>query len=127
MLALYTPNSIDTPAIVWGTHFAGGIISPANPAYTVEELVFQLRNSGAKALATQLPLIENARKAARKVGLPENRIILLGDEQDATFRHFTSLGGNADLSRHERVKINDPSKELAFWHIAPEPQDSRRV
>jgi acyl-CoA synthetase (AMP-forming)/AMP-acid ligase II len=24
VLALYTPNSIDTPVIVWGTHYAGG-------------------------------------------------------------------------------------------------------
>jgi 4-coumarate--CoA ligase len=113
---LYTPNSIDTPSIIWGTHFAGGIISPANPAYTVEELAFQLRNSGAKALATQLPLIENARKAAQQVGLPENRIILLGDGKDGSshFRHFTSLGNTAGLSRHGRVKVNDPAKELAF-------------
>jgi 4-coumarate--CoA ligase len=116
VLALYTPNSIDTPAIIWGTHFAGGVISPANPAYTVEELAFQLRNSGAKALATQLPLIENARKAAQKVGLPENRIILLGDGRDDTsqFRHFTSLGNTPGVSHHGRVKINDSSKELAF-------------
>ena len=116
VLALYTPNSIDTPAIVWGTHFAGGIVSPANPAYTVEELAFQLRNSGAKAVATQLHLIENARKAAQKVGLPENRIILLGDEKDTTCRHqhFTSIGNTADSSRYGRVKVNDPGKELAF-------------
>jgi 4-coumarate--CoA ligase len=116
VLALYTPNSIDTPAIVWGTHFAGGILSPANPTYTVEELAFQLQNSGAKALATQLPLIENARKAAQKVGLPEDRIILLGGGRDerSQFRHFTSLGNIAGLSRHGRVKVNDPAKELAF-------------
>jgi 4-coumarate--CoA ligase len=116
VLALYTPNSIDMPAIVWGTHFAGGIISPANPAYTVEELAFQLRNSGAKALATQLPLIDNARKAAQRVGLPEDRIILLGDGQDtkSRFRHFAFLGEKADLSRHGRVKITNPAKELSF-------------
>ena len=82
----------------------------------MEELAFQLQNSGAKALATQLPLIENARKAARKIGLPENRIILLGNGKDATsqFRHFTSLGEKTGLSRHGRVKVNNPAKELAF-------------
>jgi len=113
---LYTPNSIDTPAIVWGTHFAGGIISPANPGYTVEELAFQLQNSGAKALATQLPLIENARKAAEKVGLPEDRIILLGDGKDPTsqFRHFTTLGERTGLPSNGRVELTNPAKELAF-------------
>ena len=39
VLALYTPNCIDTPAITWGTHWAGGIVSPANPGYTVDALV----------------------------------------------------------------------------------------
>jgi 4-coumarate--CoA ligase len=75
-----------------------------------------LQNSGAKALATQLPLIENARKAAQKAGLPEDRIILLGGGRDewSQFRHFTSLGNSAGLSRHGRVKVNDPAKELAF-------------
>ena len=75
-----------------------------------------MQNSGAKALATQLPLIENARKAAQKAGLPEDRIILLGGGRDewSQFRHFTSLGNSAGLSRHGRVKVNDPAKELAF-------------
>jgi 4-coumarate--CoA ligase len=75
-----------------------------------------LQNSGAKALATQLPLIENARKAAQKSGLPEDRIILLGGGRDewSQFRHFTSLGNSAGLPRHGRVKVNDPAKELAF-------------
>jgi 4-coumarate--CoA ligase len=75
-----------------------------------------LQNSGAKALATQLPLIENARKAAQKSGLPEDHIILLGGGRDewSQFRHFTSLGNSAGLSRHGRVKVNDPAKELAF-------------
>ena len=39
---LFTPNSIDTPIIMHGTHWAGGIVSPANPQYTVDELCFQL-------------------------------------------------------------------------------------
>ena len=42
VLGLYTPNSVETPAITWGVHFAGGIVSPANPGYTAEELAFQL-------------------------------------------------------------------------------------
>jgi acyl-CoA synthetase (AMP-forming)/AMP-acid ligase II len=35
--------SIDTPVVMWGTLWAGGTISPANPGYTVDELAFQLR------------------------------------------------------------------------------------
>jgi 4-coumarate--CoA ligase len=116
VLAVYTPNSIDMSTVVWGTLYAGGIVSPVNPAYTAEELAFQLKNSGAKALATQLPLIETAVKAARKVGLPKYRIFLLGDGEDPTSRypHFTSLKSTPGRFSYGRVKVRNPSKELAF-------------
>jgi long-subunit acyl-CoA synthetase (AMP-forming) len=115
VLALYTPNCIDTPAILWGTHWAGGIISPANPGYNVDELAFQLKDSGAKALATQKPFLENARKACKKVGIEEDRIILLGDERDETarFKHFLNVRNISGASRYRRAKI-DPKKDLAF-------------
>ncbi|KAL9612657.1 MAG: hypothetical protein Q9204_008945, partial [Flavoplaca sp. TL-2023a] len=93
VLALFTPNSIDTPSVLWGCHWAGGIVSPANPAYTVDELAFQLKDSGAKALVTQRALLPTATKAAKQVGIPEDRIILLGDERDESmrFKHFQSI------------------------------------
>ena len=36
VLALFTPNSIDTPAVVWGCHWAGGIVTTANPGTIVK-------------------------------------------------------------------------------------------
>lgn len=115
VLALYTPNSIDTPAIIWGALWAGGIVSPANPGYNVEELVFQLKDSGAKAIATQRPLLGVATKAAKQVGIPEDQIILLGDENDPTrkFKHFQSIRNLAEASRYRRSKVN-PKEDLAF-------------
>lgn len=55
----------------------GGIQSPANAAYSAAELEYQLINSKAKALFTCLPLLETARQAAKKSGIPDNRIYLL--------------------------------------------------
>ena len=116
ILATYTANSIDSPAVVWGTRFAGGVVSPANPAYTADELAFQLQDSGARALVTQLPLLQNALRAARKAGLTEDRIILLGDTRDESFRfkHFTAIQKPNSTPDYERVEVNDPAKELAF-------------
>ncbi|KXT11909.1 hypothetical protein AC579_8581 [Pseudocercospora musae] len=115
VLALYTPNCIDTPAITWGTHWAGGIVSPANPGYTVEELAYQLKDSGAKALITQLPQLPLAIEAAKKVGIPEDRIALIGDERDPNGRikHFTSVRNISGTQRFRRAKVN-PEKDLAF-------------
>ncbi|KAA8650535.1 hypothetical protein EYZ11_002087 [Aspergillus tanneri] len=115
VLALFTPNSIDTPVVMWGTHWAGGVVSPANPAYTVDELAYQLKNCGAKALATQVPQLSVATEAAKLAGIPEDRIFLVGDERDSQFRfkHFTSIRNISGATRYRKTKIN-PDKDLSF-------------
>lgn len=114
VLALYTPNSIDTPPVMWGTLWAGGVVTPANPGYTVDELVYQLKDSGAKAIITQYPLLGNARKAAEKVGIPEDRIALLGEVKDPEYKvkHFTSIRNTSGATRYRRTKSK--STDLAF-------------
>ncbi|KAI4168215.1 MAG: hypothetical protein LQ343_006543 [Gyalolechia ehrenbergii] len=115
VLVLFTPNSIDTPSVLWGCHWAGGVVSPANPGYTVDELAFQLKDSRAKALVTQKSWLSVATKAAKQVGIPEDRIILVGDDRDEThrFKHFQSIRNLAGTSRYRRTKIN-PKEDLAF-------------
>ena len=115
VLALFTPNCVDTPALIWGCHWAGGIVSPANPGYTTDELAFQLKDSGAKALATQKPFLKVALEAAERVGIPDNRVILIGDERDPTarYKHFTSIINTAGTNRYRRTKLN-PKEDLAF-------------
>ncbi|CZT08566.1 probable 4-coumarate-CoA ligase 2 [Rhynchosporium graminicola] len=115
VLALYSPNCIDTPALTWGVSWAGGILSPANPGYTADELAFQLKDSRAKALATQKPFLEIAQEACKKAGIDEDRIILIGDEKDETakFKHFTNIRNISGATRFRKAKI-DPKKDLAF-------------
>lgn len=115
VMALFTPNCIDIPTVIWGTLWAGGIISPANPGYTTDELAFQLKNSGAKALCTQKAFLKTALEAAKQAGIPEDRIILVGDERDETakFKHFSSILNIAGTNRYRRTKIN-PKGDLAF-------------
>lgn len=114
VLALYTPNCIDTPAVTFGTHWAGGILSPANPAYTPDELAFQLKDCGAKGLITQKEFLKSACEAAQTAGIPHERIILVGDEKDQTghFKHFSSIRNISRSSRYRRTKANP--KDLAF-------------
>lgn len=116
VLCLYTPNSIDTPILTWGTHWAGGIVSPANPEYTADELAHQISDSGARLLATQMILLPRARKAAKLAGLPESAIILLNDERDPDrhFKHFTSIRSFAGANQQCRAKVTNPEKDLCF-------------
>ena len=115
VLNLFTSNCIDTPAITWGCHWAGGILSPANPGYTADELAFQLKDAGAKAIVTQLPFLQTALAAAKQAGIAEDRIILLGDAKDESrrFKHFSAIRNMAGTSRFRRTKL-DPRNDLAF-------------
>ncbi|KAH9818582.1 putative 4-coumarate--CoA ligase 1 [Teratosphaeria destructans] len=115
VLGMYSPNSIDTPIVTWGCHFAGGIVSPANPGYSADELAFQLKDSGAKALCTQVACLKTALEACKKVGIPEDRVCLLGNDKDKSgkFKHFTTLRNISGTQRYRRVKV-DPAKDLAF-------------
>ncbi|PLB48325.1 putative phenylacetyl-CoA ligase [Aspergillus steynii IBT 23096] len=117
MLALFTPNSIDTPAVMCGTLWAGGVVTPANPAYTVDELAFQLKASEAKALVTQTALLHVALEAAHKVGIPEDRVILIGDERapnPTRVRHFSSIRNTSGATRYVKVRVTEPREEMAF-------------
>lgn len=115
VLAFFTPNSIDTPALTWGAHWAGGIVSPANPGYTADEFAFQLKDAGAKAVVTQKCFLKTACEAAKIVEIPEDRIILLGNETDETgrFKHFCSIRDMSGTSHYKRTRAN-PKKDIAF-------------
>jgi 4-coumarate--CoA ligase len=100
---------------VLGTVWAGGVVTPANPLYTPEELAFQLSDAGARAIVTQRAFLPTATEAARRAGIPESRIVLLGEERDETgrFRHFDSIRDTSYVSWYPRTRI-DPRKDLLF-------------
>jgi 4-coumarate--CoA ligase len=115
VLGLFSPNCIETPVITFGALWAGVVVTPANPGYMVNELAYQLEDSGAKAIVTQLATIEIVQKACAKVGLPEDRIILLGDARDGSgkFKHWTSVRNISGTTRYKKTRIS-PKMDLAF-------------
>jgi ribosome assembly protein SQT1 len=75
---------IDTLTLAWATHRLGGIQTPANAAYSVEEIVHQLKDSGAKCVFTCVPLLSTTLEAAEKAGIPKNRVYILEIPKEAT-------------------------------------------
>jgi 4-coumarate--CoA ligase len=65
-------------------------VSPANPAYTEEELLHQLSDSGAKAIITIPELLPVAVAAGKRANIPLERIILFKSSKDG-HQHYTSL------------------------------------
>lgn len=114
VLALYAPNDVDTSPVIYGTLFAGGIVTPANPGYSVDELAYQLENSGARALVTTKQFLGTALAAAQKVGIAKDRIILLGAERDETYliKHWSNIRKTSGATRYRRRKAKP--EDLAF-------------
>lgn len=115
VLAIFSPNAIDTPSVIWGTHWAGGAVSPANPGYTVQELAFQLKDAGARAMITLWPLLDVAKTAADHVGIPHDKIILMGDKRDPhnRFKHFLDFEATPNAVLQQKTVL-DPKRDLAF-------------
>lgn len=113
VLTLFAPNSIDMPVVIYGTFFAGGIVSPANPNYSADELGFQVTDNGCKAIATTESLLPVATAAARKASIPLDRIILIDDARSNQFRHFDQIVKASPGESYQRVKV-DPDNALAF-------------
>lgn len=76
VVGVFALNTIDIMTLSWAIHRINGVSSPANAAYSVEELAHQLTNSGSKVLFTVMPLLETALKAADKAKIPRNKIYI---------------------------------------------------
>ncbi|KAF3916651.1 S-dihydroxybenzoyltransferase [Dactylellina cionopaga] len=115
VMAVFTFNNIESPLLTWGVLWAGGVLSPANPGYTLDELVYQLKNCEAKAITTQAEVLPLVKEAATRVGIPHDRILIIGDTKVQGFTHITQLKNMS----HREIKITrrpkfDPEKDLAF-------------
>ena len=55
-----------------------------NHSYTLDEVVHQLRDSGAKYMVTTIDLLPTATKAAEICGIAPDAILLFGGADDAT-------------------------------------------
>lgn len=65
-------------------------VRAANPAYTVEELIYQLRTTDAKLLIVHPWNLPTALAAAQRIGMAMDRIVLFNAEESNTkYSHLT--------------------------------------
>jgi 4-coumarate--CoA ligase len=85
-------------------------VSPANPAYTEEELLHQLIDSGAKAIITLPDLLPVAVAAGKRANIPPERIILFKSAKDGHQHYASLLSEKYAESTRGKIKPDD----LAF-------------
>ncbi len=76
---------------------------PANPSYTHDELRHQLETAKAGMIIVHPSFFATALKAARSIGIAENRIILMeGSRNNATIDSLVAFGNANQLNFVER-------------------------
>ena len=113
LLTSISPNNIDTPPLILGVLWASGTVTFANPTFTADELALQLKDSGAKAIATNADMLPTARQTAANAGIPTDRIILLGDKRVPGHKHWKDIHDPSQALRWHRYKI-DVERDVAF-------------
>ena len=92
VLAIFSPNIPEYAIAYLAAIRLGGIVTPANPLYTPEELAFQLNDAGAKFLLTIPLFVETATAAAGQSGVKE--VFVFGEAEGATpFAQLMKPGG----------------------------------
>ncbi|KAI5782548.1 hypothetical protein FPQ18DRAFT_283629 [Pyronema domesticum] len=87
---VYSGNNVFYPSLYLGIIAAGGIFTGANPTFTVRELAFQLKDSGASILITSSDSLKTGIEAADMVGMERSKIfvfddsLILGDIENGT-------------------------------------------
>jgi acyl-CoA synthetase (AMP-forming)/AMP-acid ligase II len=77
VVALFAPNSPEYAIVFHAVAAIGGVVTTINPSYTVDELAFQLEHSHARALFAAPDVLDRARAAAQRAGVPD--VYALGD------------------------------------------------
>lgn len=80
--ALLSDNRIEWPELFLGNVLSGAQYVPLNWHLTVPEIVYLLNNSSADFLIVDEKNEITGRAAAHEVGIPDSRIIVLGDTYD---------------------------------------------
>ena len=106
VVAIMAPNIPEYAAVFHGVAYAGGTITTINPAYTADEVRFQLLDARAEILIT-IPAFEGTAKAA-SVGTGVTEVFVLGDAAgDSRFEDLLGAPQLAqtpvDLHRHTVV------------------------
>ncbi|TXK09961.1 AMP-binding protein [Microbacterium hatanonis] len=77
VVAMLCPNVPAFATVFHGVLRLGAVATTINSLYTAHEIEEQLRDSAATWIVTISPLLEHAAEAARAVGIPDERIIVL--------------------------------------------------
>ena len=77
VIGCFSLNTIDYMTLAWAVHRLGGVVSAVNAAYNADELEFQMKHSGCKAVFTALPLLKTCMKGVESSNIAKEKVFIL--------------------------------------------------
>lgn len=109
VVATFSFNHIYYPIICFGIHRTGAAITSANPTFSAEELQHQLEVTNAKFLLVHPSVLQTGLAAAKAIGLPNDRVMLIEPTSNAK-QDFVTL----DEVIQEGLRHPEPFTERQF-------------
>ncbi|KAJ3023145.1 UNVERIFIED_CONTAM: hypothetical protein HDU68_008753 [Siphonaria sp. JEL0065] len=106
VICIISPNNIQYPIVVHAIVKAGGIVSPVNSGYKRKEILYQVRDSGARFLVVDGGSLEIAVDVARQVGIPMDRVVLFDGGLEGK-EGFQTVSGLIRVGRKLKVVVAD--------------------
>ncbi|KAF9465775.1 phenylacetyl-CoA ligase [Collybia nuda] len=76
VVLIFSRNHVDYPVAIWAVHRLGGVISGANPDFSSNELLYQLKETKASVLIVHPDALDTALAAANDAGLDSDRVVV---------------------------------------------------
>ncbi|EME77268.1 uncharacterized protein MYCFIDRAFT_42475 [Pseudocercospora fijiensis CIRAD86] len=128
---IHTPNNVFVPAAYLGIVGGARCFSAINPIYTVEEIVYQMKLTGAKCILAHPSVVERDLEAAKKAGtnpkifqfsddeapLKEIKAAkdwrhMLGSEQEAQSYHWPELSPDESVNTIATINFSSGTTGL---------------
>ncbi|KAG2065600.1 amp dependent CoA ligase [Suillus decipiens] len=114
-LVIFSPNHIDYPVAIWAAHRLGGVVSCANPANNVNELLYQLKMVHASLIITHSSALHTALGAAQAAGLPSERVVTFDESNQITVDTLIQQGLRSEPNFVERrLQKGEAKTKVAF-------------
>ena len=78
VIAIYSPNDIQYPVVMFGAVRQGITVTTANPNYLASEFAFQLKDSRAKVVFCHPSVLEQSLEACKLAKISTNNIYVFG-------------------------------------------------
>jgi len=122
VVVVFSLNHVDYAPVIWAIHRLGAIVSTANPAYTAEELVYQIELTKATTIIAHSTSLEVAADAARQTGIPYERIVVIGDSPLRQFLNVDELVKEGLAARQHyverKLRPGEGKTKLAFLNFS---------